>query len=57
VGAGALVRDRVTVGAGAMVGMGALVLQDVPDGEVWVGSPAGRLRSANSSVIAMQGSH
>lgn len=60
VGAGALVREGVTVGAGALVGMGALVLHDVPDGEVWVGSPARRLRPVNGSVNgvnAMQGSH
>lgn len=44
VGSGALVREGVTVGAGALVGMGAVVTRDVPAGEVWVGSPARRLR-------------
>jgi sugar O-acyltransferase (sialic acid O-acetyltransferase NeuD family) len=46
VGAGALVREHTTIGAGALVGMGAVVTRDVPPGEVWVGNPARRLRSA-----------
>jgi sugar O-acyltransferase (sialic acid O-acetyltransferase NeuD family) len=44
VGSGALLREGVTVGAGALVGMGAVVTRDVPAGEVWVGSPARKLR-------------
>lgn len=46
VGAGALLRDGVTVGAWSQVGMGAVVLRDVPAGEVWVGAPARFLRPA-----------
>ena len=46
VGAGALVRECTTVGAQALVGMGSIVLQDIPAGEVWAGSPARRLRTA-----------
>lgn len=46
VGAGALIREGVTVGAWSQVGMGAVVLADVPPGEVWVGTPARRLRPA-----------
>jgi len=45
-GAGALVRESLTVGAWSMVGMGSVVLTDVPAGEVWAGSPARRLRPA-----------
>ncbi|WP_194897973.1 NeuD/PglB/VioB family sugar acetyltransferase [Catenulispora pinisilvae] len=45
-GAGALVREGVRIGAWAQVGMGSVVLRDVPDGEVWVGNPAGKLRDA-----------
>jgi sugar O-acyltransferase (sialic acid O-acetyltransferase NeuD family) len=56
VGAGALVREGLTIGAGALVGMGSVVLRDVPPGEVWVGSPARRLRPAQLPVNAMQGS-
>lgn len=44
-GAGALVRESLVIGAWSLVGMGAVVLSDVPPGEVWVGNPARRLRS------------
>lgn len=46
VGAGALLREGVTVGAWSQVGMGAVVLRDVPPGQVWVGTPARPLRAA-----------
>ena len=39
-GAGALVREQLTIGPAALVGMGAVVLRDVPGGEVWAGVPA-----------------
>lgn len=44
VGAGALVREGVTVGAWSQLGMGSVVLRDVPAGQVWVGNPARFLR-------------
>jgi acetyltransferase-like isoleucine patch superfamily enzyme len=34
------VRERTSIGAGATIGMGAVVLADVPDDETWVGVPA-----------------
>lgn len=46
VGSGALVREGTVVGAWSLIGMGSTVLGDVPPGEVWVGSPARRLREA-----------
>jgi sugar O-acyltransferase (sialic acid O-acetyltransferase NeuD family) len=51
VGAGALVREGVVVGAGAVVGMGAVLTGSVPPGEVWVGVPARRLRSASLAEV------
>lgn len=39
-GAGAVVKQLVVVGAGAIVGMGAAVIEDVPSGETVVGNPA-----------------
>lgn len=39
-GAGCLVRERCTIGAWALVGMGAVITRDVPGGEVWAGVPA-----------------
>ncbi|MBA2390657.1 MAG: acetyltransferase, partial [Geodermatophilaceae bacterium] len=43
-GSGALLREGLAVGAGAVIGMGSVVLEDVPAGQVWVGNPARRLR-------------
>lgn len=40
VGAGALVRQGVHIGPEAVVGMGAVVLGDVPGGQTWAGVPA-----------------
>lgn len=40
IGIGATVRDRVRIGADVVVGAGALVLRDVPDGVVAYGHPA-----------------
>lgn len=35
-----IVRDQRTIGEGAKIGMGAVVVKNVPDGETWLGSPA-----------------
>ncbi|MCX4885528.1 acetyltransferase [Streptomyces sp. NBC_00847] len=50
-GSGALVREGTTIGAWSLVGMGSAVLGDVPPGEVWVGSPARRLRAAPAPAL------
>lgn len=39
------VRQNLRVGAGATIGMGAVVLADVPDGQTWIGVPAAQLAS------------
>lgn len=44
VGMNASIRQRLRVGRGATVGMGAAVLRDVPAGETWAGVPARALR-------------
>jgi UDP-N-acetylglucosamine acyltransferase len=46
-GIGVLVKPFVTVGAGARLGMGAVVTKDVPAGEVWVGNPAEEIHAAH----------
>jgi acetyltransferase-like isoleucine patch superfamily enzyme len=38
------VRQQVRIGRGSLVGMGAVVLRDVPPNSVMVGNPARRLR-------------
>lgn len=43
IGMGAIIRNRVKIGKGARIGMGAVVVKDVPAGEVWVGNPAHQL--------------
>lgn len=51
VGSGALVREYTTVGAWSLIGMGSTVLGDVPPGELWIGSPARRLRAAGVPAL------
>ncbi|MFJ3923357.1 NeuD/PglB/VioB family sugar acetyltransferase [Streptomyces sp. NPDC090022] len=51
VGAGSLVREYTAVGAWSLTGMGSTVLGDVPPGEVWAGSPARRLRTADAPAL------
>jgi sugar O-acyltransferase (sialic acid O-acetyltransferase NeuD family) len=47
-GQGSLVREMLCIGAGAVVGMGSVVLHDVPAGEVWAGVPARRIREGRN---------
>lgn len=37
------IRGWVHIGKGATVGMGAVVVKDIPEGETWVGNPARKL--------------
>jgi len=43
-GAGCLVREHLSIGAGAMVAMGAVVVRDIGAREVWQGVPARQTR-------------
>jgi acyl-[acyl carrier protein]--UDP-N-acetylglucosamine O-acyltransferase len=45
-GVGALFKPFVKVGAKARIGMGAVVICDVPPGEVWAGNPARRISTS-----------
>lgn len=44
-GQGARVREGVSIGSRAVVGMGSVVLHDIPTGQTWAGVPARRLDS------------
>lgn len=46
IGTGAVLLPGITIGEGAMVGAGAVVVEDVPDGAVVVGNPARVIRRA-----------
>ena len=43
IGMNACIKPFVTVGAGARIGMGSVVIRDVPAGETWAGNPARKL--------------
>jgi acetyltransferase-like isoleucine patch superfamily enzyme len=44
IGANASVKQGVNIGSRVTVGAGAVVLNDIPDGEVWVGNPSRKIR-------------
>ncbi len=50
-GAGAMVREGLRIGAAALVGMGSVVLHDVPAGQTWVGAPARPLDVLQSGSV------
>lgn len=51
IGSGALLREYIAIGEWSLVGMGAIVTQDVPPHQVWVGSPARRIRDTESDPL------
>jgi len=40
----ACLRDAINIGKDATVGLAALVTKDIPDGELWAGFPARKIR-------------
>lgn len=49
-GAAILPRDGLTIGAGAVVGANAVVLESVPAWEIWAGNPAKRVGERSDAV-------
>lgn len=50
-GMNASVRQGVRVGRDATLGMGSVLLEDLPDGETWIGVPACRLSASASHPL------
>ena len=40
VGPNSIIRDQRKIGKNAFIGMGSVVMRNVPEGEVWSGNPA-----------------
>lgn len=40
VGVGSIIKDKISVGNQVILGMGSCVTKDIPDNEIWFGSPA-----------------
>ena len=53
----ASIRQDVTDGEDAVIGMGAVVLRDVPAGQTWVGSPAAPLGGSRSGAPIRPSQH
>ena len=49
IGSGSVIMCGITIGPGAVIGAGAVVTNDVPAGEVWVGNPARFLKKAEAA--------
>lgn len=45
IGVGCILMPGVTIGSRVVIGAGSIVTRDIPDGEVWAGVPARRLKS------------
>ena len=48
-GANSIILPGVSVGNDAVVGAGSVVTHSIPNGEVWAGNPAHKIRSGISS--------
>lgn len=44
IGAGTIILKGVSIGEKSVIGAGAVVAKDVPDGEIWAGNPARRIK-------------
>ncbi len=51
IGVNACLRPHINVGRDAVIGAGAVVVKDVPPGEVWAGNPAAFIRSTVEAVL------
>lgn len=54
IGGGAGLRDHITLGKRVQITAGALVADDVPDGQAWGGTPARPVRQAMREAMALR---
>ena len=47
IGAGSSVRENTRIGEGSLIGLGSAVVQNVPPGEIWVGTPAKKIKTTS----------
>ena len=47
-------RDHITLGPGAKIAGGAQVINDIPAGEIWAGSPAQEMNAARREYVAVR---
>lgn len=51
IGCNAVIKQKLRIGSGAIIGSGSVVLNNVPEGQVWAGNPAKQLiRDANTTT-------
>ena len=51
IGVNAIIRSGVTIGTGSVIGAGSVVLNDIPEYEIWAGNPARKIRDRFSEEI------
>ena len=56
IGSSCLIKGGVSIGNGAIIGMGSVVTHDIPPYEVWAGNPAHRIkkRFSDDVILALQ---
>lgn len=40
IGSGAIIKEKTKIGKNCIIGMGSVVIRNIPDGQMWVGNPA-----------------
>lgn len=51
IGVNASIRERISVGANSVIGMGAVVIQDIPENVIAIGNPAKVIRYKNCERV------
>jgi UDP-3-O-[3-hydroxymyristoyl] glucosamine N-acyltransferase len=54
IGGGAGIADHLTIGRGVSIGARSGVINDIPDGEIWVGAPAGKRNRIMRELAAIR---